>query len=301
MVIGVSATSGAVTGGTPGNFGGQNLQNNLPISSGQSDVVLSSGGGKKNSKIWMIVSIILVLLGVGVGVVAVVMLNGQKEQNNTAITGEVKKKFNSYANYILTGENSDDDIDISSIYNSDYYADGVLFNQENLSENIKIKADFLNNLEEKYNALIKVYDGPYDLSDIQVYFYDFAKLKTLNESEIFDNYISLGAQATQELIKSNLKIQGIEYNKNLLNFLQAENKLELALVDYYNELNNAGCIMNGVLNDECADLNIETGEIVMAAGEGVFRAENSLSNGARTTLENVYGEIYDIDETGGNV
>ena len=80
------------------------------VSSGGGDIYLSSSKTNSDKKKWFFVIALAVLSLLTVGVVVVLMLGGQKGGNTTTTAADYRESFNQYANYLLSGEASNEQV-----------------------------------------------------------------------------------------------------------------------------------------------------------------------------------------------
>lgn len=266
--------NGANPGGmNPGGFPG----NNMPISSGTGDVVLS-GGQKKQGKKSFIVLIVLAVILVVVGVVFVVFnplspasLNGQSGGQLSAY-----QAFARYSNYYMYGN---DDVEVNNEATDN--DSQTFFSSIMASEDFDARKNYLTNLrnyyEEFHNTFIQGTEIEDSVSNLLSDYGKKVKVATyyysgvdLDRQTLVEVYTEKGSQGVIELIATTFapyESVGELYGKNYYDLVTKYAYTEEKLIEVYDSF---GCIRDGDIdymcssrkaNEESARLNDELSDV----------------------------------------
>ena len=183
-----SGDAGGVAPATPG--------------SSRSDIILSSsdsGGGNGGKRRFLVVIVVLLfLVAIGVGV-AMWLMGGGDDDFGDVSNGDIKEKFNEYANYVLLGENSTNDFKYDEIIDIIPY-----FGRIDISE----LEQYLEAAEQKFGVFSNAYSaefGPSDISKLDDYYRGLVWVQGLSDSEILGDSIKVTSEYLQRYIDAKKK------------------------------------------------------------------------------------------------
>lgn len=176
-------------------------QTQLPAQSASpsaGDIILNAATPKK-SKTSLAILIIALFICVGVGVVF--LIQNIKNNNNPSIVNpiSVQNTFNQYANYVLLGKESTEEIKDFDI--NDKFAIDERSEDEEFLEKCK---ELYNLFSENFVNSDKAKETILSLQSTDEY-YDFLiekeKLSKINEDELFQIYVNDGKEASDEYVR----------------------------------------------------------------------------------------------------
>lgn len=226
------------------------------------DIVLNNGTKKKSKKMLLIVFFTLAVIIVSI--VLVLILTGVGKTN---VPDNERTAFNKFANYLLYGKDSKEDISAEKYRsNHRYYIDEIYDNSASSDEFTEKLDDYFKNVESRYDKYLSLTDKNkyHDLSDaldtykekLDLYHYTIVSplLSVTNllglyfdedklESKLDDYFSSYD--------KSNIastRSYGSDYNERAKNFI--------SIVKQYHDL---GCVSQerGTIATSCLNNNVE--------------------------------------------
>ena len=205
------------------------------------------------------------IIAVGIGVLVLVLVgafaffflnkakvDAEKQvvdgRNTKSLSGKVRKKFNVYANYILSGEEKEDEIPeskpltskIQSIYSSSDSTEVSLYT----SKASELFDDFINSFKEeiKLTEVVKTYKKDFDATIYTL------TTSPLSYDEIYDRYIQGGTSSAENYVDS---ILGDNIDSHLIKSRQKEHaSVYIQELDLFNR---ASCIVNKEVVNSCVD------------------------------------------------
>ena len=245
-----------------GSFGSGGTGNGVIFSGGVSggdsgggDVVLASGSEKKSKK-WAVVLLLFLVVALVGGGVAFLLLGSGKTSSK-----DFRKDFNRFANYVISGQESDADLTVDYDPSYNYF---FLANQGTQEEQIVLyekTGELLNNFVDGYNKSSddekKEFDSEKMDQEIknEVDLFDFMKIintkKVLRDSDIMEMYTKNGYDNTLNKVMSYYSFDGDQsnsYMRNFSEFFESWVKAQLGILKTYEE---NGCVMDGELNYTC--------------------------------------------------
>ena len=221
------------------------------------DIVLAASG--KKAKKWPFVVLGLVVFAALAAMGAWMMTRGGGEEET------IRGKFNVYANYILYGEESNNELTSTYDAENSYKIEDIL-NDSGIEEQRSYFAkvtEYWKNFVDDYNTSTDTGDA--DNLEYVVDTYINLSVKNL---EFLTQYVNL-EKLSAEMIMTMYLANGKEYVENYIaqqykNFIDSENSLMQEYAGYEMEylqitidqmemLENAGCVTNGTIDDECAN------------------------------------------------
>lgn len=285
--------NGANPGGmNPGGFPG----NNMPISSGTGDVVLS-GGQEKPGKKSFIVLIVLAVILVVVGVVFVVFnplspasLNGQSGGQLSA-----SQAFARYSNYFLYGEDS-----VEMRDGEDLEMSKTAFMRHASDEDVESRTSYYSNLRDLYKTFYDIYNSGDQIDEAFVSFLNEYGIKlsimtyrysgnTVNRQEILDAYSSGDEQSAEVLIESKLspyKGLGDVYGLNYYDLAYKSAEADKEAIVVYDSF---GCVAGKTIDYGCASQNVneKTMAINETSSEVFYKMQTILTNSENSLFMDV--------------
>ncbi len=275
------------------------------VSVGTGGVNLPNAEQKKPKK-GLIIGVIVVLLLAAVGAFVAMNLSGRRGDSDQVVTYEpLRESFNSYMNYVLYGEDSEEDIDLNTIGGIEPYFLEVKKSGEG-------KEEYLAKAEEKYTAFMKSYykdvviddeddvdekeedeeedDEPNkeETSELSVYFQDYVAVG-MSSSELVKKYLELGYDETVKLVEESYKTDNT--NQLFLEYVNADKERNLLELKIVAQTNGASCIGDDTLIVDCYDISDDLRKQYEELWMKSYRYSSSLKENAINTLENIYGEI----------
>ena len=248
--------------------------NPRPISTGKGDIILNPAAETKKAKRAKRAPLIILAISIAVSVVAVIgfftyrnlvpegssLFGGTSPASMpTSFPTGALADFNSYANYILYGTDSTENItgdEAADSYTYDY--NKHIYNGPNTDQK------YFNNIYQKYNTFYdsfrrgnpNVKSGElYDAITDYKYLLDFLKINpssdTFSSNKIRDAYLESGEEAAYAQIDKilNLLPDNNPYSEEFSRNKTTEFNQE---IDYLNGLSSAGCIIDQSIDSKCA-------------------------------------------------
>lgn len=223
------------------------------VASGTGDVVLG-GVEPKKSKRGLIVVIVLCLMISVAGLVAYVFNRNTNRDTGSVQTlaGNYREAFNEYANYILYGKDSLNDIENS--YQPDvFYAIWQAADEKDEAFFSRSRTLFDNVVKQLGNS-----GGNIDLvlfnsyASIFDFYYLYNTVPKVSSADILEKYLQSGKEATSEYINSSYKI--FEESSDLAQLYgQNQKEIDLLTLDQVDAAYSNGCIENSAINQSCFD------------------------------------------------
>lgn len=195
---------------------------------------------RKSKKPLIIIAALLLLAGIGVGVYFLIPKGG-----NGAISQKTKDLYNTFANYMLYGEDKKDPIAGEYEYGSSYYYANLAGKSE--------REEYLKTAREKYDAFKKSYENDkveneeltqriqkYE-KDFDLYFYT-EKAPIVGGRDIVKNYILNGRDDTVKKIDeyySEYNGSSLDSTKDYINEITVRIK---GVLDNYDSLKASNCL-----------------------------------------------------------
>lgn len=136
-----------------GQFGQQPMMSsemNSPINSGEGDIYLGGNSSEKKSKKGLIIGVvIIIILAIVAGIVAILMNSGMFEKSEQQKESDLATAYNSFANYVMYGEDSTERVNFNEIGNKVPYFETL--ERDNNGEYIEKAQKYYNKLEEAFN------------------------------------------------------------------------------------------------------------------------------------------------------
>lgn len=294
--------NGGMAGGGFSQFGGgmsSAPQNFVPtISSGPGDINI---GGEKKSRKWLVIVVIVLLLAAVVGGVFALWKSGAfgggSGSSGSGGGGQVSNTqtaFNKYANYLLEGQESTNEITYFNVTDT-YYIDENYNNTEYLDRLLSLRNDFVASASANDGLAFSSIDDEVEL--LKTYSAGSAiDLNTLSE-----RYASGGADAAKTYIKDAYLVSEDEssFITMLHEYDVARNTARVEQWDYFNAM---GCIVNGTSDQTCIE-NTSNGEVYKELVARLDDAETSYESIPRSiirSLKNSCGNIIEIFKDDGN-
>ena len=249
-----------------------------PAAPNMGDIILSDTPPQKSKK-GLVIALVLfvIILASGLGVYFFISQNAKNTANTTTQTlaSNYREAFNEYANYILYGKDSTDNIIVPSD-NDIYYAIWLAADEKNVGFFDKAKNlldNFLNWQEKSSNELLEALIIRY--SDIFDFYYLYNIKPRIPISYIAESYINEGKDTTAKYIEENY-----EAFKNSSELAQTygskQKEIDLSILEQTEIAHKNGCVENNVPNQECLN----------ALGISFLEQRQA-------TIEDIQGIIYD--------
>ena len=246
-----------------GSFGSGGAGNGTISSGGMSSGGVSSGGDvvsasgpEKKSKKWAVILLLFLVVALVGGGVAFLLLGSGKTSSK-----DFRKDFNRFANYVISGQESDADLTVDYDPSYNYF---FLANQGTQEEQIVLyekTGELLNNFVDSYNKSSddekKEFDSEKMDQEIknEVDLFDFMKTintkEVLRDSDIMDMYMKNGYDNTLNEVMSYYSFNGDQSNSYMRNFSEIFKSWAKARLDMSRIYKENGCVMSGGLNYAC--------------------------------------------------
>lgn len=137
----------------------------MQLTPNNGSIILNNGAPKKKVNKWIIVAIVAVVLSLGLAIVSIIVSNSGSNSGSYPL----KTAFNEYANYLLYGEDSDEDITDEYVWGYRYYANSI---EAQLDDDAY--AEYLDKLKVKYDDFVAYFPSALeDYDDIfQIFYYE---------------------------------------------------------------------------------------------------------------------------------
>ena len=233
------------------------------VSSGGGDIILNSGadsGGK--SRKWIVVVLIVVvvlvaLVGGGVALWESGVLGGETSESVSA--SDTYVAITEYTKYLLYGDvNAKNDVltepfDLTSTYAVDKALeseDNAFFG--NLEKYWSRYIDIVNNNEKLLNDMSLMGDTEAQ-SEYMDFVVNYFNIQRMSEGGILALYLNNGKDGAYSAIESRYKKLLDNSYARTGDYVDAEIKLAKTMVDFVDFYNEAGCVIEGVLNEDCME------------------------------------------------
>ena len=270
----------------------QPMMSSQPIvSSGMGDVMLD-GAPEKKSRKGVVTLIILVILLVFAGIGFFFWQNGTSGGGSPQQqAGNLKENYNSYVNYVLAGDESNNEINLETVNMAQAFF-------KNLKD-ATLDA-YITKANEKYGVLKQSYDAVesenrQDIAVLKSYYQDYPQIKSLDISEVIKIYEQNGKDRikTEQAIAENYKMDSIETYLN--NYLAAGISYANVLLGIIENADKAGCIKDANLVQGCYVNTIQEGDDFSKKYNDMIGAQNNLYNQAINTMLTIYEVAYSAD------
>ena len=249
----------------------------------------------KKSKPWVIILIVFIIMALFAGI-AFLIINRNNGGNSATAPSNLKEAFNSYINYITTGEDSNSDINPESINFSNPYFYSIN-NQEDLTK-------YVDNANEKFQAFVDKYleseEHTQDIDAISAYYQGVASTHLFSEEDLLKEYVDKGTSAAKDLI-----YKTFDYNLNdpslgnLGPYLTASRTLAKLQLDNIEKIAASGCLSGDTIVEGCYQNTESENEALYDAMAVKRKISARLYNLAINTTISVYEEIYNFDSSTG--
>lgn len=251
----------------------------------EGDIVLNDGSAQKQSRIPIVILAVLIVAVIVVVIVVLIITQGSKGGGVSAT--DEREAFNSYANYILHGTESKEDLDEETIKYSEPYFEQLKTNE---------LSNYLEMAEKKYDTFYKIYaiNGNRNsaMRDLANYYQKFASIIPLTTSEIIDTYYDNGAIAVNNLINSRYKV--IEMNESGVSaYVRALERKDRFIMQIAEAADLAGCIISEKFTSSCYDLNDSQRQVMVENEKDVINYSWNISDSAWLALNSIYNNVYD--------
>ena len=235
----------------------------------------------RNKKIIVIVLVVLLLL-VGGGF----LLWQSGTLGGGGRVTSLQRKYNSYINYVVTGEESNEQPEL-------YSNEMLLPYFEDLSENeLSVYLEKANNkyLEFSNEYIMSEREDPADIGAMEAYFQDYAEIIPFSEDELLEMYLDVGRQEALEAIEERYTISS--ENEQLVAYVNASKEALTLYLSLLVSMNGAGCINNGVIISGCYVGDNDTINALNSENTIAMNAINELQVLATEAAKKIYGELY---------
>ena len=304
-----------------------------PISSGTDDIILSGDGTGLKSKKGLIISVIVALVvAVVIGVVVALMNSGIFAKSEQEKESNLAAAFNSFANYVMYGEESTEKVNFSDISSSaPYFMDLAYDEREEYIEKAQEKYD---NLEAAYyeymgydengelvgideeevveeennenesndeDEILEMYKSVYGSIDgidiLESYYVDYASVEPFTEEELVDYYTNNGIIATRDLVDKRYQIFDYAESNEYLNMLfYALKNYWNKEVDYIVGADNNNCISDKSIIENCYSQGEEGQLKFQTELSEVINAQTNFYSNTVLTMESLYYLTYGVDD-----
>ncbi len=272
IISGASAPSRPIT--TPAS--------NMPYTASTGDIVINGGGSARTSKnrFALIGGVAVAILAV-VAIILAVVMNAQN--NNSGISSDVKSSFTHFANLLIDGNPSSNNLSSSTgFYAYEMISDGLYdgYTDEN--------RDYIDNVATSFSAFKTKYDASTfeneDLNEL---------VENLSSDVVFFEEIRDYNKITADDIVNSISENGAEENPTVLS--QYDEKIESENVKvsifYSNVKSGAEAIYNFyvlILNNDCSVSSTDDVLIMCLQNHGVIQEAEELRN---EVVENQDSEV----------
>ena len=259
------------------------------------DIILPPTPTNQSKKrvVLIVIVVIVALLAITLGILLRCTGGGQ---NGSSSPGSLKEAFNSYANYIISGEDKNSDVDIELVQTTEPYFYSI--------EDATDLKNYVEKANQKYQAFSDKYyeseDNVLEIESIKAYYQGVASTHLFTEGSLLKEYINGGVSGAEEYI-----YKTFDYDLNdpalgtLSPYITASRTLAVLQLDNFKKLSTLGCIKNDTIVEGCyQNSESENGAISEAILEK-WQAENTIYYQATQTLVSSYNEINNEDNSTG--
>lgn len=217
------------------------------------DIVLGGGTKPKKFKKGLVLAIIIFLIIITGGLTAYFLTRNNANNNAVSVqtlASNYREAFNEYANYILYGKDSLEDIAgtyesgvFYSIWQAADEEDAGFFNKSKvLFDNIAIQ------LQKQENEMDFVFFDNY--SDIFNFYYLYNTVPRISSMSILEKYLQDGKESTSEYINDSYKV--FDESSGLAQvYSRNQKEADLLTLDQINVAYSNGCIEGNTINKSC--------------------------------------------------
>ncbi len=281
-------------------FAQGNMNTGMPIGSGTGDVVIG-GDQKKNQKKMLLVGgliALVVLIVVGLVASAIFSRGGGSDGGGSDVANQ-KSAFNSYANYVLFGEDSDEDLTEEEIYENSAYFETLDINEDVITK-------YTLEANKKFGELERSYaqdNDPYwqtAFTDMSDFFQKLPSALPLTVKELSDAFASGGRSGAEELIDRRYSTSDYSSDEDglssmFLDYLDAASSLSALRLNVIEKAKEGGCVISDSLENSCYTMN----ESEIQEAEGYFAESNdsveAMRQNAFLAIQNMFNKIYGYD------
>ncbi len=246
--MGMSSTNGVNSGFGQANFGAL-------VGSNTGDIVV--GDDSKKSKNGLAIGLIVVFV---IAIIAVLVLFLSKNVINVVSKDELKVSFNKFANYVISGQELDTDINPELDYSYNYFLNKYdIDNKEDMYENTK---KLFLNFEEKYNRynnkdeltrFREYLDGMISTEGDLAVFMSRVYIKDLpSMMDVLADYARNGRNDALVKYKNYYYLNDVDNNEYITTFSSDYNDWLDKNIELFDLYNSSGCINNTDILVSCA-------------------------------------------------
>ena len=300
-----------------------------PISSGEGDIYLGGDSEQKSKKGLVIGVVLIIILAIVAGIVAVLMNSGMFTKTEQQKESDLATAYNSFANYVLYGEESTEKVDFNEIGYSAPYFESLAYNERGeyiekarvkYNELKKIYNDYLdldnktddeeeagtqsdsngsNNESNGENELKEFYDSQYDKSYnielLKSYYVDLAEVNYLTTDDLTYTYIHNGINDARALIEESCATTDSEYELYLYDYLTSLREMMNLNLDSIVLNVDAGCVADDKIIEGCYTLAEAQNEQFQTAIRNTNQAMWNFEDEASQTMKGIFYLLYGVD------
>ncbi len=252
------------------------------------DIKLTSTHPKKSKKGLIIGLIVFVIILITVGTIFVVSyIQSQSGANIHKDSVAIQNKFNKYANYVLYGEDSVEQI-------QDFKAENVYAIDENINNN-----SFLKNANNLYSAFLEDfigsdYDGKVSTSLLSTNeYYNFLIWKNdfseIDKTELLQIYMDKGLGVAKDYIKN--YYNDVDHSNSLVElFAKYDSEYAIYMVEEWAIYDEKGCRQDKSYDTTCI-MNITNDEKIQNFAKHLYELEASINYLIPQTIETIKEQL----------
>ena len=324
-----SSNSGGINPGVVGDANQPAMPVQQPISSGEGDIYLGGDSEQKSKKGLVIGVVLIIILAIVAGIVAVLMNSGMFTKTEQQKESDLATAYNSFANYVLYGEESTEKVDFNEIGYSAPYFESLAYNERGeyiekarvkYNELKKIYNDYLdlnnktddeeeagtqsdsngsNNESNGENELKEFYDSQYDKSYnielLKSYYVDLAEVNYLTTDDLTYTYIHNGINDARALIEESCATTDSEYELYLYDYLTSLREMMNLNLDSIVLNVDAGCVADDKIIEGCYTLAEAQNEQFQTAIRNTNQAMWNFEDEASQTMKGIFYLLYGVD------
>ncbi|MBQ1387309.1 hypothetical protein IIY68_00745 [Candidatus Saccharibacteria bacterium] len=226
-----------------------------PAAPNMGDIILSDTPPQKSKK-GLVIALVLfvIILASGLGVYFFISQNAKNTANTTTQTlaSNYREAFNEYANYILYGQDSLEDI-VSTYEPGTFYSIWQAADEKNKAFFDKSKILFdsiIVQLQKQENDIDFVVFNNY--SDIFNFYYLYNTVPRVSSMNILEKYLQDGKESTLEYINNSYKV--FDESSGLAQIYGRNQKeVDLLTLDQIDTAYSNGCIEGNTINEGCSN------------------------------------------------
>lgn len=259
-----------------------------PAAPNMGDIILSDTPPQKSKKGLIIGLIVFVIILITVGTIFVVSyIQSQSGANIHKDSVAIQNKFNKYANYVLYGEDSVEQI-------QDFKAENVYAIDENINNN-----SFLKNADNLYSAFLEDfigsdYDGKVSTSLLSTNeYYNFLIWKNdfseIDKTELLQIYMDKGLGVAKDYIKN--YYNDVDHSNSLVElFAKYDSEYAIYMVEEWAIYDEKGCRQDKSYDTTCI-MNITNDEKIQNFAKHLYELEASINYLIPQTIETIKEQL----------